>query len=100
MDKRHTPGPWRVQADGRGVALSGSAGFDAVGWGSLQGHAVPRADLDLIAAAPDLLAALEAAEAYLAFEARHPGGVAGVESRPPIAMIRAALRRARGEERP
>lgn len=68
MKTKHTPGPWQYDEDGHFVSVDMDASkmiCDIRGWGWLQkmGHAkaieVQKANAKLIAAAPDLLEALQ-----------------------------------------
>lgn len=66
MEAKHTPGPWRVEADK--VEVGAEVGFRPFGacgccdspWMNADDPAVAKADARLIAAAPDLLEALQA----------------------------------------
>lgn len=59
MKTSHTPGPWHVsEVFPYVIVQNGSAGFVCVGMTNSD-RKIPRADMYLIAAAPDLLAALE-----------------------------------------
>lgn len=72
---KHTPGPWKCRADNTGVDVSGSDGFmlARIAWfdeaGDPAGDNDPAvANANLIAAAPDMLAALKPfAAAHAAF---------------------------------
>jgi hypothetical protein len=56
---KHTPGPWRIGALESGqAAVDGASGAEVTGWVSIP-------DAHLIAAAPDMLAALELLLPYL-----------------------------------
>lgn len=68
MTTTHTPGPWRIDADGvvagdpEGFQPFGSCGCCGSPWMSGDSDDQKRADARLIAAAPELLTALQ--EAY------------------------------------
>ena len=103
-ERAHTPGPWRVIIDDDGNPLSGRPsvqasdeldcaivhwdGFVQEYWRSARGDKEIQANARLIAAAPDLLEALE--------------GVVRVADRdtPEFAAARAAIARATGEKDP
>ena len=58
MNTQHTPGPWQI-ADGRYIQADEHGGIIA------RCHGTNPADIQLIAAAPELLAALQAVSAIL-----------------------------------
>jgi hypothetical protein len=72
--KRHTPGPWtfRTLPDGRQVLEAGDNGIQLAFWDERPGigHAAT-ANMALVAAAPDLLAALKAALVCLDWDDAH-----------------------------
>lgn len=91
MNEKHTPGPWHVETDneGRNVDIQ-----DAKGRGVLT-----KANARLIAAAPDLLAALERAEVMLRKSAErgiYDGEGVNLELES-ADEARAAIARAKGE---
>jgi hypothetical protein len=119
MDK-HTPGPWAVGFQGgiSGPRASASIWLDGHhGWAPVSkknetdfagcarliaivpnGEGSTEADASLIAAAPDLLAALQSAEECIATDYGH--GVRNgywPEVKPILDQIRAAIKKARGE---
>ena len=60
MDAKHTPGPWRIeQGINGGISYRGPAGEFVLDTGT-DGGFDNEADTNLIAVAPDLLAALDA----------------------------------------
>lgn len=65
MTTTYTPGPWHVDDNGTILSEDGSEVFASHGGGDWHYIAALPADRRLIAAAPDLLAALEAAHGYL-----------------------------------
>jgi hypothetical protein len=80
---KHTPGPWRIGALESGqAAVDSASGAEVTGWVSIP-------DARLIAAAPDMLEALE--ELCLTFEAIVGGELI-------TAKARAAIKKARGEQ--
>lgn len=99
-ETKWTPGPWRVDyqnednPDDERLAVFSAAYSDETPGICAGTKAWPliREDADLIAAAPDLYAALESAESVLT----HHGFPDNAQS--VLAAARAALRKARGEE--
>jgi len=97
----YTPGPWKVTKllrDGIVVWKEGyeirTPDYDVAAWVQ---HGAPirkEADARLIAAAPDLLEACEAANETWNDNAPGPG----LTERQAIAKLQAAIRKARGEE--
>ena len=86
----HTPGPWSLNVDGCGdVFVSGSNSGYVVTIGAVDEDEYGRADACLIAAAPDLYAALDYAVKHIEIELGydHDAAVNG----------RAILAKARGE---
>ena len=83
----HTPGPWTVSEPTGAYIQSPAGGIAALTYGARE------ADARLIAAAPDLLTALDCAEGFIA-------GFEGDETQEGIdwllATIRAAITRATG----
>lgn len=66
--KRHTPGPWtfRTLPDGRQVLEAGDNGIQLAFWDERPGLSyAATANMALVAAAPDLLAALREIELWL-----------------------------------
>lgn len=103
---KHTPGPWRATRDGLdGMLDTGgvTTGFDVMASeiGSEEPLCVAadvrsEADARLIAAAPDLLDACEAAVEELGDDENYVGDHGESEANI-LADLRAALRKARGE---
>lgn len=107
MEAKHTPGPWKAIDDTETVAGPESgfcpyAGCGCCGSPYLRADAEEQqlADARLIAAAPELLTALKAAEGVLAdeLEARVAVGIAEYEAevRGPLDLVRAAIAKAEG----
>lgn len=107
-ETKHTPGPWHrgwVYAALRHINrnVDDSTFFD---WDAVEDAdsvntpnvRINRADADLIAAAPDLLAALEEAITLVEFFHGVPGWTE-YQSSPEMKRLRAAIAKARGEER-
>lgn len=93
---KHTPGPWvgeTAKSHGANITIYGTEAGDAVDVCDVvyRGDETQvEANAHLIAAAPDMLEALEAALAYLV--------MAGTDhAEPTRATIRAAIKKARGE---
>lgn len=84
MTTKHTPGPW--MATPRGYVILTDRSADIANVTSANGDDVMMANASLIAAAPDLLAALE----YIITEAELNG------CRYSLAQARAAIAKARG----
>ncbi len=82
----HTPKPWTLQKSSQGALILCRPGITQ---DFLQIH--PEADAYLIAAAPDLLSALED---YVALDESTPGA----EAEPVFAQARAAIDKAKGED--
>lgn len=81
-ESKHTPGPWRVfrSTDGRviiGIGESDGGGITDAGFGTWRDGAEQEANAQLIAAAPELLAALKSLVAERKREwggfGHHPG---------------------------
>lgn len=53
----HTPGPWEIKDKGYGIEIGNSVAW--IGFGTMYTKGVHRQNARLIAAAPELLAALE-----------------------------------------
>ena len=90
MTTWHTPGPWRVEVDNHGtIAVMWSHGYvvDDVACGEV-GEPRSMADAHLIAAAPDMLEALE--ECVEAFAAL------GIDATLPVLHARAAIAKSKG----
>jgi hypothetical protein len=93
----HTPGPWRADHEGGLIVLNGSHAYsirdicsDDRGWNA--------EDLDLLAAAPELLAALKRAISLLSY-ASQDGGIYGCNADEWFGMeasCRAAIAKAEG----
>lgn len=82
MTTKHTPGPWRINP--------GTVEIRGADWNDIVADAGSDADAALIAAAPDLLEALEAAHGYLVmFGTDHGDHIRGV--------CRAAIAKAKGK---
>ena len=97
MQPKFTPGPWRVVEERGGVSVETVREYDQGGAISaridLETYPNAVADARLIAAAPELYAALEAAEALLKLH----GYPAFKNSDSIRAQARAALRKANGD---
>jgi len=94
MQTKHTPGPWTfIESDDARIPdrIIGANGAPVV-----SGSIVGRDDAALIASAPDLLAALEAADAWVAMYHDEPGHDAA--SRCMTKVIRAAIAKATGSQ--
>ena len=92
----HTPGPW--EAVGSRIRTAGTGSFRRIATmegGAFNVNVTDEANARLIAAAPDLLAALEAIEAHLTL---HPGSSVAnrAEARQVCEQARAAIAKARG----
>ena len=90
-DSKHTPGPWRVAPEFPDVILgSGGTGYQIRDMDWSHPRPVLVADMRLIAAAPDMLAALENVLSYLSegdtLDPVHDG-----------AWVHAAIAKAKGE---
>lgn len=102
METKHTPGPWsrNIKANGKyPVVFAGRNQHVAVVHQQKDG-AETEANIDLVAAAPDLLAALVCA--INALEGRYPWPVAGKFTKKEacaaaVSTARAAIARAKGE---
>jgi hypothetical protein len=72
MSAQHTPGPWTVfdsETDGQTYGINGADGRAVVFYGATKYDGIrSRADARLIAAAPDLLAALRDIVSALGYE--------------------------------
>src|SRR3954462_676097 len=113
----HTPGPWTVTRDGQGrryAWIDGGAGVDAVARVThaqddlsgyipdsdrIEGDSRALANADLIAAAPDLLAACEHSLAFLSALSGY-APLAGVATRALTEMLKRAIATARGAVTP
>lgn len=99
MTTSHTPGPWKVfdpMVDGDTYGIDGADGTAVVyyGYRDTEDGIPKKADACLIAAAPDLLLALERiTSSYRSLLARRP--VRDVDET--LAEVDAALAKARGE---
>lgn len=92
MENKHTPGPWRVTpgpADGYGEIVRGAT----VGYAIAECNRENRHDARLIAAAPELLAALENVRNVLAGLASGDLKAITADS-PALAQVRAAIAKA------
>lgn len=89
-DAKHTRGPWGVKPVGYGVSIEPDLAW--VGYGSAHDKDIHDANARLIAAAPELLEALELADEC--------GQATGADSSYPEAWesIRAAIAKAKGEQ--
>ena len=63
MQTNHTPGPWHVTGDEHGTMITDNTGEQIALWPQQGGTVEQCANAALIAAAPDLLAALRQIEA-------------------------------------
>jgi hypothetical protein len=100
METKHTPGPWRIDEAFKGgrVAIRAGDAETVAFFNPLRDfNATDHANARLIAAAPDLLAALESA-VYRA-QLQHMADPANVrfDTDPLITQMRAAIARAKGE---
>lgn len=96
MQTDRTPGPWHAMIDGFVYAQGGERIADAAPWASIAKNRkeVERtANASLIAAAPDLLVALEE---MTALAKGPPGGVSQQVKRDVIAKAESAIARAMG----
>ena len=92
---QHTPGPWHIGMK-PGPMVYGPSGEQAADLrcGAMLPSDEARANLRLIAAAPELLAALEAIEAWVPSAAPdEPGGMSIMDA---IDIARAAIAQAKG----
>jgi hypothetical protein len=90
MTTKHTPGPWAVADVGEVVVCATGRTLCDVYSSPATGDEQADADANLIAAAPDLLEALEAAHWWLVFF--------GTDHLEPVrARCRAAIAKARGQ---
>lgn len=99
MSAKHTPGPWRVMNHPRVMHVdsdvsvgSGANGMASVAW-ITGGKPRTNEDARLLAAAPDLLAALE----RLLYRPEAHGQICKTDPCPEC-EARAAIRKARGDE--
>lgn len=91
----HTPGPWTVDSDKTTVSMGGQCVIVAPAPdGAQQGEV--RANASLIAAAPELLAALQDAEFLMRQAGKHAGPMQDSFNRSAY-DARAAIARAKGE---
>lgn len=91
---QHTPGPWKVSRTGEELQISAisTPGYFAVIRGACAGaHEQGEANARLIAAAPELLEALEELVGWLAEARLEMGGHIGLDD------ARAAIAKARGQ---
>ena len=100
----HTPGPWTAKYHEPGNDVqSGLAGFSIQAFAEGIAYNIPRpGNADLIAAAPDLLAALEVATDHIAdlhSEVTERGNPLAVEEQEILNQARAAIARAKMEDR-
>jgi hypothetical protein len=108
MAAKHTPGPWVVwdyaghtvgivSYDGEPLAVA-----EVVDYGDMVDPAQMRADANLIAAAPDMLAALKAFEAEFADVITTDSALPGTDAVDAVCYlwptIKAALAKARGDQ--
>jgi hypothetical protein len=92
---QHTPGPWQISADGQRVLDSDGEGVLATVYGAACADQDGAANARLIAAAPDLLAALQNAANVLA--ALATGQLKSVRpDSPALAKARVAISKAEG----
>lgn len=93
----HTPGPWFAFDDGRtvGICVDGEpiAVAEVVDHGDMADAAQIRDDLHLIAAATELLAALERAIPHIGV------GYSGIQRASVMKDVRAAIAKARGDDK-
>lgn len=97
MSGKHTPGPWEVlgglRTVVRGTGRQKIAEITVPYGDDLRGHILTKANAHLMAAAPEMLAALDRAEAFIAgFEDDETqDGITEM-----LAAIRAAIAKAKG----
>ena len=65
MQTNHTPGPWHVTGDEHGTMITDNTGEQIALWPQQGGTVEQCANAALIAAAPELLAALKVCESVL-----------------------------------
>lgn len=90
MTSQHTPGPWYVTPDACAVYEKDGLGYRADTICHIVGHPFTRANARLVAAAPEMLAALES------LVAKNYGQPQGVTV-PALDIARAAIARATGD---
>jgi hypothetical protein len=89
----HTPAPWYALADGVADAAIGyRAIIDSDGYTVCNPSPMGEANARLIAAAPDMLAALQMVEAIWSRDQ-----TANIDPESPLAKVRAAIKKAKGE---
>jgi len=91
MSNAHTPGPWNLARGKNSVSVcfSGSAGVELVPWGNE--NLISKADAQLIAAAPEMLEALQLLLPTIEALAHSP-----VEYGRELTTVRAAIAKATG----
>jgi len=89
MTTQHTPGPWYVDCQNESAAIGYRAIVDGDGYTVCNPSPMGQANARLIAAAPDLLAALEVVREYM----DHAADQFSYED---IVQIRAAIAKAKG----
>ena len=95
MTKQHTPGPWYIDCQNESAAIGYRAIVDNEGYTICNPSPMGQADARLIAAAPDLLAALENMVSHF------PHWAAQIDmkqiDRDAVGMARAAIAKSTGE---
>ena len=89
MNTQHTPGPWYIDGQNESAAIGYRAIVDNEGFTICNPSPMGQANARLIAAAPDLLAALEVVREYM----NHAADQFSYED---IVQIRAAIAKATG----
>jgi hypothetical protein len=89
MTTQHTPGPWYIDCQNESAAIGYRAIIDGDGYTVCSPSPMGQANARLIAAAPDLLAALEVVREYM----DHAADQFSYED---IVQIRAAIAKATG----
>jgi hypothetical protein len=86
----HTPGPWSVELTGRVVGIVSRFGDVAMIYGGASADDETLPNARLVAAAPDLLEAVEALEHFVSNSMAHSPRVRAI-----LAVASAAIRKAR-----
>lgn len=94
-DLKHTPGPWRIHGDLYIEADDNLILARVEKFMSINGHATQKANQRLIAAAPDLLAALK--ECVIVMRRMDPAQEMVTDDSPLMKLARLAIERATGE---
>lgn len=94
MNAQHTQGPWYIAADAEGTMTTDSNGAQITMWPPQGGTVEQCANARLIAAAPDLLVALQMVDRIWSNDQ-----TANLDPESPLAIVRAAIAKATGEKR-